>query len=168
MQRSHVTAFWLRLAGNIPVDLFLHVHRFRPSALPLRGQDYTMLNLSPLARAALAVEVSRPRGRPPSRCCVETLQNSRSLEMCKAPVSVQRSWSPCASSRVHFPERSGLKPEPLGPKAAIWKQRFADPPRAPACLSAGAQRWRLISRTCMSGTRSPNRCRARTRRAAKT
>src|ERR1700733_365928 len=26
MQLSHVTAFWLRLAGNILLDLFLHVH----------------------------------------------------------------------------------------------------------------------------------------------
>jgi hypothetical protein len=29
MQLSHITAFWLRLAGNILLDLFLHVHMFR-------------------------------------------------------------------------------------------------------------------------------------------
>src|ERR1700739_57710 len=28
MQLSHVTAFWLRLAGNILLDLFLYVHMF--------------------------------------------------------------------------------------------------------------------------------------------
>jgi hypothetical protein len=28
MQLSHVAAFWLRLAGNILLDLFLHVHMF--------------------------------------------------------------------------------------------------------------------------------------------
>src|SRR5580704_17877529 len=28
MQLSHVTAFWLRLAANILLDLFLHVHEF--------------------------------------------------------------------------------------------------------------------------------------------
>jgi len=28
MQLSHVAAFWLRLAGNILLDLFLYVHMF--------------------------------------------------------------------------------------------------------------------------------------------
>ena len=43
MQLSHVTAFWLRLAGNIPLDLFLYVHMFCP---PLRARDYTTFNVA--------------------------------------------------------------------------------------------------------------------------
>ena len=33
MQLLHVTAFWLRLARNILLDLFLYVHRFCPPSL---------------------------------------------------------------------------------------------------------------------------------------
>jgi hypothetical protein len=40
MQLSHVTAFWLRLAGNILLDLFLHVHTF---CSPV-ARDYTTFN----------------------------------------------------------------------------------------------------------------------------
>jgi len=40
MQLSHVTAFWLRLAGNVLLDLFLYVH----SATQLRARDYTTFN----------------------------------------------------------------------------------------------------------------------------
>src|SRR5580700_181121 len=45
MQLSHVTAFWLRLAGNILLDLFLYVHMF--CLPPLRARDYTTFNPSP-------------------------------------------------------------------------------------------------------------------------
>src|ERR1700722_2545840 len=38
MQLSHFTAFWLRLAGNILLDLFLYVHMF---CSHLRARDYT-------------------------------------------------------------------------------------------------------------------------------
>src|SRR5260370_39317259 len=64
------------------------------SAPPLRARDYTTFNLPPLqGRAALTVEVTRPRGRPASRCCVGAFQNSQRLEMCGAPRSGQRGWS---------------------------------------------------------------------------
>src|SRR6266404_5405125 len=89
MQLSHATAFWLRLAGNILLDLFLYVHMF---CSPFQG------------RAALTVEVTRPRGRPASRCCVGAFQNSQRLEMCGAPRSGQRGWSTCTPSRVHIPD----------------------------------------------------------------
>src|SRR6267154_621141 len=70
------------------------------SASQLRARDYTTFNpfeplpfsvtpdtrfwvsFSPLqGRAALTVEVTRPRGRPASRCCVGAFQNSQRLEM---------------------------------------------------------------------------------------
>ena len=41
MQLSHVTAFWLRLAGNILLDLSLYVHLFCPQP---RARDYTASN----------------------------------------------------------------------------------------------------------------------------
>src|SRR6266481_4445209 len=54
------------------------------SAPQLRARDYTTFNPSPLqGRAALTVEVTRPRGRPASRCCVGAFQNSQRLEMCE-------------------------------------------------------------------------------------
>src|SRR5580693_7996207 len=74
------------------------------SASQLRARDYTTFNpfeplpfsvtpdtrfwvtFSPLqGRAALTVEVTRPRGRPAGRCCVGAFQNSQRLEMCGAP-----------------------------------------------------------------------------------
>src|ERR1700677_4139973 len=98
MQLSHVTAFWLRLAGNILLDLFLYVHMFAPQ---VRARDCTTFNpFEPLpfsatpdtsgfgsfcplrGRAALTAEVTRPRGRPASRCCAGAFQNSQRLEMC--------------------------------------------------------------------------------------
>src|SRR6266576_1999252 len=103
MQLSHVTAFWLRLAGNILLDLFLYVHMFcSPVA---RARFYDVSSFSPLqGRAALTVEVTRPRGRPASRCCVGAFQNSQRLEMCGAPRSGQRGWSTWTPSRVHIPD----------------------------------------------------------------
>src|SRR5258705_12056737 len=75
------------------------------SAPQLRARDYTTFNLPPLqGRAALIVEVTRPRGRPASRCCVGAFQNSQTLEMCGAPRSGQRGWSTCTPSRVHIPD----------------------------------------------------------------
>src|SRR5882672_7756286 len=75
------------------------------SAPQLRARDYTTFNLPPLqGRAALIVEVTRPRGRPASRCCVGAFQNSQRLEMCGAPRSGQRGWSTCTPSRVHIPD----------------------------------------------------------------
>src|SRR6266481_4615815 len=75
---------------------------FKCSAPQLRARDYTTFNpfeplpfsvtpdtrfrvtFSPLqGRAALTVEVTRPRGRPASRCCVGAFQNSQRLEMCE-------------------------------------------------------------------------------------
>src|SRR5260370_14659441 len=96
---------------------------FKCSAPQLRARYYTTFNLfeplpfsvtpdtrfwvafSPLqGRAALTVEVTRPRGRPASRCCVGAFQNSQRLEMCGAPRSGQRGWSTCTPSRVHIPD----------------------------------------------------------------
>src|SRR6267378_403678 len=76
------------------------------SAPPVRARDYTTLNPSPplQGRAALTVEVTRPRGRPASRCCVGAFQNSQRLEVCGAPRSGQRGWSTCTPSRVHIPD----------------------------------------------------------------
>src|SRR5260370_42386229 len=75
------------------------------SAPQLRARDYTTFNLPPLqGRAALTVEVTRPRGRPASRCCVGAFQNYQRLEMCGAPRSGQRGWSTCTPSRVHIPD----------------------------------------------------------------
>src|SRR6266446_1612422 len=98
---------------------------FKCSAPQLRARDYTTFNpfeplpfsvtpdtrfwvtFSPLqGRAALTVEVTRPRGRPASRCCVGAFQNSQRLEMCGAPRSGQRGWSTCTPSRVHIPDVS--------------------------------------------------------------
>src|SRR5271165_1416631 len=63
MQLSHVTAFWLRLAGSILLDLFLYVHMF--CSLVARTGLYDVSSFSPLqGRAALTVEVTRPLGRP--------------------------------------------------------------------------------------------------------
>src|ERR1700674_2155502 len=92
------------------------------SASQLRARDYTTFNpfeplpfsvtpdtrfwvtFSPLqGRPALTVEVTRPRGRPASRCCVVAFQNSQRLEMCGAPRSGQRGWR-CTPSRVHIPD----------------------------------------------------------------
>src|SRR5438874_11009041 len=103
MQLSHVTEVWLRLAGNILLDLYLYVHMFcSPVA---RARLYDVYSFSPLqGRAALTVEVTRPRGRPASRCCVGAFQNSQRLEMCGAPRSGQRCWSTCTPSRVHIPD----------------------------------------------------------------
>src|SRR6267154_6032482 len=79
MQLSHVTAFWLRLSGN---NFLICSCTFICSAPQLRARDYTTFNLPPLqGRAALIVEVTRPRGRPASRCCVGAFQNSQRLEM---------------------------------------------------------------------------------------
>src|SRR6516225_4884490 len=104
MQLSHVTAFWLRLAGNILLDLFLCVHRF--CSLVARTRLYDTFNPSlPLqGRAVLTIEVTRPRGRPASRCCVGAFQNSQRLEVCGALRSGQWGWSTCAASRVHIPD----------------------------------------------------------------
>src|ERR1700730_19098913 len=74
---------------------------FKCSAPQLRARDYTTFNpfaplpfsvtpdtkswvtFSPLqGRAALTVEVTRPRGRPASRCCLGACQNSQRLGMC--------------------------------------------------------------------------------------
>ena len=92
------------------------------SAPQLRARDYTRFNpfellpfsvtpdtrfwvTLPLARpVTLTVEVTRPRGRPASRCCVGAFQNSQTLEMCGAPRSGQRGWSTCTPSRVHIPD----------------------------------------------------------------
>src|SRR5271165_1479300 len=97
------------------------------SAPPLRARDHTTFNpfeplpfsvtpdtrywvtFSPLqGRAAQTVEVTRPRGRPASRCCVGAFQNSQRLEMCGAPRSGQRGLSTCLStctpSQVHIPD----------------------------------------------------------------
>jgi hypothetical protein len=61
------------------------------------------VTFSPLARrAALTVEVTRPRGRPASRCCVGAFQNSQRLEMCGAPRSGQRGWSTCTQAEFTF------------------------------------------------------------------
>src|SRR5271165_5146337 len=63
MQLSHVTAFWLRLAGSILLDLFLYVHMF--CSLVARTGLYDVSSFFPLqGRAALTVEVTRPLGRP--------------------------------------------------------------------------------------------------------
>src|SRR5882672_10146047 len=103
MQLSHATAFWLRLAGNILLDLFLYVHMF--CSPRCAHEIIRRLILLPLARrAVLTVEVTRPRGRPASRCCVGAFQNSQSLEMCGAPRSGQRGWSPFTPSQVHIPD----------------------------------------------------------------
>src|SRR5580704_13641923 len=96
---------------------------FKCSAPQLRARDCTTFNpfeplpfsvtpdtrfwvtFSPLqGRAALTVEVTRPRGRPASRCWVAAFQNSQRLEMCGAPRSGQRGWSTCTPSRIHIPD----------------------------------------------------------------
>ncbi len=96
---------------------------FKCSAPQLRARDYTTFNpfeplpfsvtpdtrfwvtFSPLqGRAALTVEVTRPRGRPANHCCMGAFQNSQRLEMCGAPRSGQRGWSTCTPSRVHIPD----------------------------------------------------------------
>src|ERR1700735_481232 len=60
MQLSHVTALWLRLAGNILLDLFLFVHMF---CSPVAHEIIRRSILLPLqGLAALTVEVTRPRG----------------------------------------------------------------------------------------------------------
>src|ERR1700687_6185586 len=126
MQLSHVTAFWLRLAGNILLDLFLYVHSCcSPVA---RTRLYDVESLSPLqGRAALTVEVARPRGRPASRCCVGAFQNSQRLEMCGAPRSGQRGWSTCTPSRGHIPDVL----------SAIRKVTVADRAWGAACWFSG-------------------------------
>ena len=48
MQLSHVTAFWLRLAGNILLDLFLYVRMF---CSLVAHEIIRRLILLPLARA---------------------------------------------------------------------------------------------------------------------
>ena len=114
----------LRFGSGWLVIYFLICSRtFICSASQLRARDYTTFNpfeplpfsvtpdtrfwvtFSPLqGRAALTVEVTRPRGRPASRCCVGAFQNSQRLEMRGAPRSGQRSWSTCTPSRVHIPD----------------------------------------------------------------
>src|SRR6266446_8144967 len=114
----------LRLGSGWLVIYFLICScTFKCSAPQLRARDYTTFNpfeplpfsvtpdtrfwvtFSPLqGRAALTVEVTRPRGRPASRCCVGAFQNSQRLEMCGAPRSGQRGWSTCTPSRVHIPD----------------------------------------------------------------
>src|SRR6478672_9927305 len=89
MQLSHVTAFCLRLAGNILLDLFLYVHM---SFSPLQG------------RAALTVEVTRQARAPRKPLLRGAFQNSQRLEMCGAPRSGQRGWSTGTPSRVHIPD----------------------------------------------------------------
>src|SRR6266478_2819902 len=93
MQLSHATAFWLRLAGNILLDLFLYVHMF--CSPRCAHEIIRRLILLPLARAG-----------GPDRCCVGAFQNSQRLEMCGAPRSGQRGWSTCTPSRVHIPDVS--------------------------------------------------------------
>jgi hypothetical protein len=51
MQLSHVAAFWLRLTGNILLNLFLYVHGSAPQ---LRARDYTTFNRSPPCEGGLA------------------------------------------------------------------------------------------------------------------
>src|SRR3984893_4142534 len=115
MQLSHVTAFWLRLAANILLDLFFFPvapTRLYDVLIPFELLPFSVtpdtrfwVTFSPLqGRAALTVEVTRPRGRPASRCCVGAFQNSQRLEMCGAPRSGQRGWSTCTPSRVHIPD----------------------------------------------------------------
>ena len=78
MQLSHVTAFWLRLAGNILLDLFLYVHivLVQPEmevAFPV--SEYSAL------RAGIFKASMRPPGYPsawlrPRRACFRfTRQN---------------------------------------------------------------------------------------------
>src|SRR5580704_7644058 len=72
---------------------------------PCAHEIIRRLILLPLqGRAALTVEVTRPRGRPASRCCVGAFQNSQGLEMGGAPRSGQRGWSTCPPNRVHIPD----------------------------------------------------------------
>ena len=52
-------------------------------------------------RAALSLEVPRPRGRPASHCCVGA-QNSQMREMCGAPRSGQRAWTMDPKPSSHF------------------------------------------------------------------
>jgi|HubBroStandDraft_6_1064221.scaffolds.fasta_scaffold518746_2 hypothetical protein len=55
---------------------------FRCSAPQSRARDYTTFNPSPplQGRAALTVEVTRPRGRPASRCCVGLFRIPKGLK----------------------------------------------------------------------------------------
>src|SRR5580698_10670608 len=112
----------LRFGSGWLVIYFLICSRtFICSAPQLRARDYTTFNpfeplpfsvtpdtrfwvtFSPLqGRAALTVEVTRPRGRPASRCCVGAFQNSQRLEMCGAPRSGQRDWSTCTQAEFTF------------------------------------------------------------------
>src|SRR5229473_1474991 len=110
-------------SGWVVIYFLICSSTFICSAPQLRARDYTTFNpyeplpfsvtpdtrfwvtFSPLqGRAALTVEVTRPRGRPASRCCVGAFQNSQRLEMCGAPRSGQRGWSTCTPSRVHIPD----------------------------------------------------------------
>jgi len=90
----------LRFASGWLVIYFLICScTFICSAPPLRARDYTAFNpFEPLAfsvtpdtrfwvtfsplqgRAALTVEVTRPRGRPASRCCVGLFRISKGLK----------------------------------------------------------------------------------------
>src|SRR5216683_7281756 len=66
---------------------------FEPLPFSVTPDTRFWVTFSPLqGRAALTVEVTRPRGRPASRCCVGAFQNSQRLEMCGAPRSGQRGW----------------------------------------------------------------------------
>ena len=111
------------------------------SAPQLRARDYTTFNpfeplpfsvapdtrfwvtFSPLqGRAALTVEVTRPRGRPASRCCVGAFQNSQRLEMCGAPRSGQRAGGHAPQAEFTFRtycRQSGSQPQLLPTKSAI-------------------------------------------------
>jgi hypothetical protein len=92
MQLSHVTAFWLRLAGNILLDLFLYVHMF--CSPRCAHEIIRRLILLPLARAAaLTVGVTRRfrklprhelvcfREKPCTRCAHE-IQFCRVYHFC--------------------------------------------------------------------------------------
>src|SRR5438477_2807185 len=104
MQLSHATAFWLRLAGNILLDLLLYVHMF---CSPVAREIIRRLVLLLLeGRAALTVEVTRLRGRPASRCTPAPLPAPRRSTHFK-PLGILKSpHATCTPSRVHIPDVS--------------------------------------------------------------
>src|ERR1700676_909400 len=134
-------------SGLLAIYFLICSCTFICSASQLRARGYTTFNpfeplpfsvtpdtrfwvtFSPLqGRAALTVEVTRPRGRPASRCCVGAFQNSQRLEMCGAPRSGQRGWSTCTPSRVHIQDvlsatrklsRNGLRGDQLGEQSSV-------------------------------------------------
>src|SRR5580704_2859025 len=125
------------------------------SASQLRARDYTTFNpfeplpfsvtpdtrfwvtFSPLqGRAALTVEVTRPRGRPASRCCVGAFQNSQRLEMSGAPRSGQRGWSTCTPNPSSHSGRIVGKPylTGLGKSSPLSAQNHRSGGTHPRCL----------------------------------